>query len=125
MPVIEAVGVYRVEAEEPVHLVELLVQDAQGVFKIGDITQVVSGQPADQWQSPYLEVILNAAGDEILADDYEAPNRPELWLDTMRLAFFFHYLDFGQPLLTPFGEVRLPAEAELPNRLSILEYEAP
>jgi hypothetical protein len=41
------------------------------------------------------------------------------------LAFFFHYLDFEHPLKTPFGEVQHPAESELPDGLSMIEYEPP
>jgi hypothetical protein len=123
MSQIKVIGVYPVEADEPVHLIELSVLGAQGVFKIEDITQEVPGQPRDNWQCPYMEQILSASGDEVLADDYDAPKRPELWRGDMRLAFFFHYLDFERPLRTPFGEVQLPAESELPERLSMLEYE--
>lgn len=125
MPRIKAIGVYPVEADEPVHLIELSVFGAQGVFNVGAITQETSGQPCANWQCPYMEQILSASGEDVLADDYEASKRPELWKGDMRLAFFFHYLDFERPLLTPFGEVQLPTATELPERLSMMEYEQP
>jgi hypothetical protein len=125
MPQIKVIGVYPVKADEPVHLVEVSVLGAQGIFNVGDFTQEIPDQPRENWQSPYMEQILSASGDEVLADDYEASKRPELWRGDMRLAFFFHYLDFERPLGTPFGEVQLPAESELPERFSMLVYERP
>ncbi len=122
MPQIEFIGVYSIEADEPVHLIELRVRGSQDIFEIGDFTQEIPDQPRENWQVPYLEQILNPSGDEVLADDYEASKHPELWRGDMRLAFFFHYLDFERPLRTPFGEVKLPAESELPQRLSMIEY---
>jgi len=125
MPQIEVIGVYRVQADEPVHLVELRVHGAQGVFKVADITQEVPGQPPDNWQCPYMEQLLSSSGDAVLADDYEMTKRVDLWRGDMRLAFFFHYLDFQRPLKAPFGDMQLPAESELPDRLSMLNYEQP
>jgi hypothetical protein len=125
MPQIEVIGLHPVPATEPIHLIELLVRDAQGFFDIGGITQEVAGQPRSNWQVPYMEHILNSSGDEILADDLDAPNMPELWKTDMRLAFFLHYVDVSKPLKTPFGNVRLPAESELPIRLGMIQYEEP
>jgi hypothetical protein len=125
MPQIEIIGVYPIEADEPVHLIELRVRGAGRVFDIGEFTQEDSERPRDNWQVPYDEQILSASGDEVLADGYRASKRPELWRGDMRLAFFFHYLDFEQPLRTPFGEVSLPTETELPQRLAMIEYEQP
>ncbi|MCX8154978.1 MAG: hypothetical protein N3J91_00780 [Verrucomicrobiae bacterium] len=125
MPKIEIIGVYPIDAEQPVHLVELWVRGAQGKFKIGDITQEVPGEPPDNWQCPYLEKLLSPSGDKVVADDFELMKRPDLWSGDMRLAFFFHYLDLELPLKTPFGEVQLPAETELPDRLAMIEYEEP
>ncbi len=98
---------------------------AQGIFNVGDFTQEIPDQPCDNWQSPYMERILSASGDEVLAGEYEASERPELWQGDIRLTFFFHNLDFERPLRTPFGDVQLPAESELPERLSMMEYEQP
>lgn len=122
---IEVIGVYPIEADEPVHLVEVRLRGASGVFDVGEITQKIAGQPRSDWQVPYMEHILSASGDEVLADDSDTSDMPELWQGDVRLAFFFHYLGLKRPLKTPFGEVRLPAESELPKRLSMIDYELP
>ncbi len=38
-------GVHAVEADEPAHLIELLVEGDMEDFDISDVTQEVSGQP--------------------------------------------------------------------------------
>jgi hypothetical protein len=72
-----------------------------------------------------MEHILSESGDDVVADDSTAAERPELWKGDMRLAFFFHHLSFARPLKTPFGDVRLPAESELPVRLSAILNHSP
>ncbi|MGE5191407.1 MAG: hypothetical protein ACM3U2_02825 [Deltaproteobacteria bacterium] len=125
MPKISVIGIYAVPAEEPVHIVEIWVKGAHGVFDVGKITQETPGQPQSNWQVPYSELILNRSGDEVVADDLVAPDRPELWQGDVRMVFFFHYLDFHRPLHTPFGEVELPPESSFPTRLSMMKYEPP
>ena len=82
MPQIKIIGIYPIETDEPVHLIEVSVLGAQGIFKVGDITQEVPDQSSDNWQSPYMEQILSASGDEILADDYEASDRKSTRLNS-------------------------------------------
>ena len=72
-----------------------------------------------------MEQILNADGTEIIADDSEAWDKPELFRGDVRFVFFFHYLDLQRPLSTPFGELPLPSESEIPERLSMIQYEEP
>jgi hypothetical protein len=43
----------------------------------------------------------------------------------LRAAFFFHYLDLSQPLLTPFGPVTVPPESPVPPHLAAIKYEQP
>lgn len=120
---VEVVGVYPVrEAEEPCHLVEIVVSDAPG-FDVGEITQKTPWASRKSWQVPYDERLLNAAGDEVVPTQWPIP--PERLTDDVRLAFFFHYLDFDRPLETPFGPVRLPEPTERPSRLDWLQYEEP
>jgi hypothetical protein len=69
MPKIEPIGVYAVEAEEPVHLVEVWVRKAEGVFDVGDITQELRDQPKSNWQVPYSEYVLSSVGDEALTEE--------------------------------------------------------
>ncbi len=125
MPKVEVIGVYPVEAPEPVYLIEMWIRGAEGLFELCDITQEVPGQPPSNWQVPYSEYILSPLGDKVLTEEFEATERPELWRGDVRLAFFFHYLSFERPLRTPFGEVRLPAESDFPARLSEIKYEPP
>jgi hypothetical protein len=42
-----------------------------------------------------------------------------------RVAFFFHYLDFSKPLLSPAGPLELPEPSPRPSRLQFFEYEPP
>ena len=125
MPRIEIIGVYPVQAPEPVHLIELWVRGAQGIFRFGDITQETSGRPQDNWQVPYAEQILNPSGDAVAASEFHTEDHPELWQGDMRMVFFFHYLDPQRPIRTPFGEVRVPAPSAFPPRLSMIRYEPP
>jgi hypothetical protein len=122
---VEILGLHPVQANEPVHLLEIMVRNSDGVFDIDQFTQEISDEPKDNWQVPYDEKILNANGDGILADGFETQNIPELWTGNVRLAFFFHFLDVSKTLNTPFGDVRLPEETERPSRLAIMEYEEP
>jgi hypothetical protein len=39
--------------------------------------------------------------------------------------FFFHYLDFSQPMQSPFGPLLLPNPSPCPERLSFVTYESP
>ena len=125
IPHIEIIGIYPVEAPEPVHLIELWVRGAQGVFNVGDFTQELPTQPWENWQTAYDEQILDAAGSRILTASFEAEQKPELWHGDIRMLFFFHYLESQRPLRTPFGEVQLPPASALPARLSMIRYEPP
>ncbi len=125
MPKIEPIGVYRVEAKEPVHLIEVWVRGLGGVFDLTGITQEIPGQSQSNWQVPYSEYILSTAGDKALTKEFGAADTPELWKGDMRMVFFLHYLDPNRPLLTPFGPVQLPPESECPDRLAIIQYKPP
>ena len=102
------VGVHPVEAaDEPCHLVELLVEGADDELDFREVTQEVKGQLRDNWQAPYDEQTLEVGGGKY------------------RYAFFFHYLDLEKPLETPLGPVKLPAPTNIPKHLKNIEYEAP
>jgi hypothetical protein len=122
---VNIIGIYRIKAREPVHLVEIEIQNCQGMFDLLTITQEDSSQPQSNWQVPYMEHILNTEGTKILADDLDASGKSELWKGDVRIVFFFHYLNTAKPLRTPFGEVPLPKESKLPKRLRIIKYESP
>jgi len=125
MAIAKIIGIYPITADEPVHLVELMITDSIGIFDIGEFTQEIINEPKENWQAPYMEYILNNEGDSILADDLEAPHRPELWKGNFRIVFFFHYLDINRHLKSPFGDLKLPNESKLPKRLNIIEYDPP
>jgi hypothetical protein len=87
------------------HLIEIEVAPSADELDWSGITQPVAGTPRSNWQVPY---------DEQALDD-----------DGTRWIFFFHFLDFRQPLLTPCGPVPLPAVTPLPKELQAIEYSAP
>jgi hypothetical protein len=122
---INIIGIYRIKAHDPVHLIEVEIEDCHGIFDLTTITQENRSLPESNWQAPYMEHILNAEGTKILADDYDAFTKSEYWKGDVRLAFFFHFLDTAKPLRTPFGEIPLPPETKLPKRLNIIKYEIP
>ncbi len=100
-------GVHPVGADEACRLVEILVEGHDAKLDFGEITQEVKGPPRDNWQVPYDERVLEQRGGK------------------SRYAFFFHYLDFDKPLLTPLGPVSLPKATLAPNHLKSIKYEAP
>ena len=114
---VEIVGVHPIDADEPCHLIELIVRGATGKFDIGAITQEIPGEPQDNWQVPWDEIVLDADGASTAANPR--------WTGNVRIAFFFHYLDRSRPLITPFGDVSIPGETPQPSRLAILAYEPP
>jgi hypothetical protein len=114
----EIIGVYSVEADEPLHLIEVCFHGLRERFDLCGITQEWPGKDRKQWQVPYLEHILNSAGDAVQVDWFKVDESPEHWQGDVRMVFFFHYLDFDRPLQTPFGDVVLPAATPLPSRLS-------
>jgi hypothetical protein len=125
MTSITIVGVYPVKSKPGVHLIEVQVQNSAGIFNPGEFTQPIDSEPKDNWQVAYLEHILNNDGTKILADDLEASERPDLWIGSVRMVFFFHEFDVKKPLSTPFGDVLLPRESPMPKRLEIVKYEDP
>ncbi|MCY2929272.1 MAG: hypothetical protein NTV86_07195 [Planctomycetota bacterium] len=98
------VGVHRVQAEESVYLIELLIPD-ETAFDWGEVTQEDPTQPRENWQVAY--------------DEQPVPGRPGYY------AFFLHYLDLSKPLFTPAGKMAIPAPTSLPAHLSGIRYESP
>jgi hypothetical protein len=102
------VGIYPVEAPEPVYLVEISIEGGGlDAFEIGEITQEMSDTPRVNWQAPYDDQVISET-------DGKA-----------RVVFFFHYLDLTKPLLTPAGALALPAPKKMPPRLKDIAYESP
>ena len=123
---VEVIGLHLVDANEPCHLVELIVHDSTGPFDVGEFTQQMSDRSRDDWQVPWDEKILSSSGSEIAVDAWDIRDQESpYWVGDVRVAFFFHYLDLDRPLITPFGEVSIPAATTRPERLDFMEYEAP
>ena len=100
---IRIIGVHPIPASVPCHIVEIDLNVPLEEFDFGAVTQEMSDQPKDNWQVAYDE--------QQVGDD-----------DGSRWVFFFHYLDFEQPLLTPLGPITVPESTPLPTHLSEIEY---
>lgn len=120
---IEVEGVYAVEAPCPCHLVEVVIRDYTGPIKLSEFTQEAPGQPRMMWQVPWDERVLNADGTEDVLGRF--PRNIVADGNSVRIAFFFHLLDNARPLMTPAGNVTLPAATSWPQRLAFLTYETP
>ncbi len=104
---IRIIGVHPIPANEPCHLLEIELRVPSDQFDFGLVTQEMPDQPEANWQVAWDE---QQVGDEAA---------------TSRWAFFFHYLDFGRPLLTPLGPITLPEPTPVPDHLKAIEYYEP
>jgi hypothetical protein len=101
------IGVHPVDAPEPCHLCEVVFDGDAGDVDFGQFTQPLAGRDQSYWQVPWDERLLSSA-------------------ETSRsYVFFFHYLDFSQPMQSPFGPLFLPKPSPRPERLSFVTYESP
>ena len=116
------IGAYKVRSPEPCHLVELEITDVSGQIDLIEITQEIPGHPRSNWQVPYEEQYLHSSGKHPITPDVPWRQHQE---SELRLVFFFHYLDFSRPLLTPFGELELPKPKRKPRRLGFVKYALP
>lgn len=120
-----AVGVYPIKAAEPCHLVEIQLEGVGPGLDFGGFTQPAEGQPQALWQVPWMEVVLNSGGTEVVGVSEVIDKHPEMLTGSVRVAFFMHFLDLGRPLLSQLGEIALPKPTPKPSRLKMLKYEAP
>jgi hypothetical protein len=104
---VKIVGVHPVDAEEPVHLIEILVEGHPEDFDVDKITQEDHSQPRANWQVAYDLRILEQTEEKA------------------RLAFFFHYLSLHKPLLTSLGPLQLLEPTKAPAYLKLIVYEPP
>ena len=82
-------------------------------------------EETSHWQAAYDEKLLSPDGESVLRDLWGGDDDDELWVGTVRLAFFMNYLDLARPLATPFGEATLPSPEPRPVRLRSIDYEEP
>jgi hypothetical protein len=118
----ELIGIYIVDDNANVHLIEIQFDNSPDNVDVGQITQELEGQPRENWQSPWDEKYLDDKGEEIIGDYFDIP-KDEL---KTRLLFFFHNLNFSKPLLTQDGQLNLTKPTSLPKRLQEkVKYERP
>jgi len=87
------------------YAIEIEVEPSVDGFDWSEVTQSIAGYPRSNWQVPYDAQPLGDEG--------------------KRWAFFFHFLNLHQPLLTPCGALQLPPVTPLPEYLKGIEYFAP
>lgn len=118
----ELIGIYTVDNNKDVHLIELAFDNSPDKVDVGQITQEVKGQPRGNWQSPWDEKYLDDTGEKVIGDYFDIPKAG----GKTRLVFFFHDIDFSRPLLTQEGQLTLTKPTSLPDRLKDkLTYERP
>ena len=114
---LQVIGVYKIKENADVHLVELIIPATPSDVQVEDITQEVPNEPKDNWQVAYDEHYLNLMGNKIIGDFLKLPKDNTA---PTRIAFFLYFLDFSRPILTQFGEVKLPQPVAMSDRLKQL-----
>ncbi|MEZ5973650.1 MAG: hypothetical protein R3E96_02055 [Planctomycetota bacterium] len=95
------------ETPQPCHLCEVQVAGVSQDFDFGLFTQPWPGRDELSWQVAYEEQLISRSQSQ------------------STYVFFFHYLDFSQPMLSPFGPLELPKPTPRPVRLDFVIYEPP
>jgi hypothetical protein len=120
---VKLIGLYSVNENPDVTLVELSIDKKPNEIDIGEFTQEIENEPRLNWQAPFAEKYLDKEGETIIGDDMELPDLPT---DTTRLTFFFYFLDTTKPLMTPFGQLDLMQKREPPKRIKdLIAFEDP
>jgi hypothetical protein len=101
-------------------LIEALVRDRDDRFKTDHFCQPLDGVDRDSWQVAWAEAYLSLDGESRL--EVRWPDVPEA--KDFRVAFFIHYWEDDEPLLSSYGELRCPAVQQMPERLRrLVPYE--
>ena len=120
---VKLVGVYEVVENPDVTLLELIIYKSANEFDLLDFTQEITGQAIDNWQVPFSEKYLDQDGKTIIGDEFDRSNTQR---NFTRLTFFIYFLDPAQPLVTPFGEIKLIEKVSQPQRIrEIIIFENP
>lgn len=94
-------------------LFELLISNRDERFRVEDFGQIGSDQAA------YDEKYLSLDGKRVVAEGFEIPAG-----DSLRICFYLHFVDAGQPLRTSYGPNPIPAVKPIPKRLEkLMPYE--
>lgn len=120
---VEIIGAYYVDEQPDASLLELIVHKPFHEITITGFTQEIEGQHFDDWQVPFNEKYLDPQGENIKGDDLVTPTELSR---SCRLTLFIYFLDYDKPLITPFGEINLPAKTAAPERITrIIRFEDP
>ena len=116
---IEVLGVHSIlNAREPCSMIELRASGFVPPFDT-DIVQPEPNRPSRYWQAAYDFRRLNEFGTEVI-------RWGESWPPVSRLCFFLHYTNMQVPLVSVYGEIRLPPATPLPPRLALAHpYDPP
>ncbi len=115
-------GIYTVDENPEVHVIELTFDHPPDEIDVGQITQEILGRDKSNWQSPWDEKYLDENGEKVIGDYCEVPQDQA----KTRLVFYFHFVDFDKPLMTQHGQVSLTMPTSLPSRLiGLIQYDKP
>ena len=105
----------RAEIESAV-LVEAMVRNRDERFDTGHFSQRIEGVKRDNWQVAWAEAFLTSDGTSLAVARWNgSPDTGDL-----RVAFFIHSWDSGQPLKSSYGDIQCPMPAPMPERLAKL-----
>jgi len=83
---VEIIGIYAVNENPDVSLVEVIVEKSYDEFNISDFTQAVEGLKRGSLQAPFGDTYLNTIGTQVIGDYFR---KPLTKLGITRLAFLF------------------------------------
>jgi len=123
-PIIELIGIYKMEGFPDVCLIELLINLPPNNVDISYFMQKNNALSEDLWQVAYDEHYLNIDGTKVIG---MFGDQHKLMEEThTRIAFFMHFVDFEGTILSQYGEIRLMKPVQIPERLSkIISYQSP
>jgi hypothetical protein len=102
---------------------EVMVTNPDASFDIGKFVQPNPSQSEDYWQVAWNEKFLTPDGETLIKLDrtQKLPDAPQY-----RVAFVIHFWKPNLPLRSSYGELALPVQQPLPERLwRLTPYEVP
>lgn len=97
-------------------LIEALIRNRDSHFDVGKFTQPQRDVQRSNWQVAWAEAYLTLDGETLMVDRWSAPPAT----GDLRVAFFIHLWNPGEPLYSTYGEIRCPDVREMPQRLKQL-----
>jgi hypothetical protein len=108
-----------IEGCVPLVLFEIILDNLDERFRMGDFTQEMPEAPRKAWQCAYDEALLSADGTQIIARSGSCTRG----LQSGRIAFYFHYYDPLRPMLWSYGQFSGSPLQLVPERLwKLLPY---